>query len=159
MYTKEEKKELVRRFWASFDDYCNNIPLLAVKKRKWILHKTKISNVSLKFETGRENARVILEIGHRNEARRLMVYEIFEKYKVILEQDFPEGLIWDFAFTRDNGQPVCRIYSQLNNVDFHRQDQWPQIFDFFAKNMHLLENNFLEIRDIVTEEIRASDTL
>jgi hypothetical protein len=154
MYRKEEKKELVRKFWTSFDQYCNNIPLLSLSKKKWILHKTKISNVALKFETGRENAKVIIEVSHHNEQRRLMVFQILEKYKVILEQDFTDKLIWDFMYERNNGQIVCRIYSRLNNVDFHRQEQWPQIFDFFAKNMQLLQNNLLEIRDIIKEEIR-----
>jgi hypothetical protein len=73
MYSREEKKELVKNFWKSFDEYCNKIPLLSLNKRKWILHKTKISNVTLKFEPGRENAKVILEAGESTLPNALLI--------------------------------------------------------------------------------------
>jgi len=155
MYTKEEKKELVKRFWTEFDEYCSRLPGLAGNKKKWLLHRTKISHVAMKFEAGREFADVILEISHRNEQRRLEVYELVEKYKPLLEDGFPKGLIWDFAFVRDNGQEVCRIYERKTGVDMHRQKQWNEIFDFFAENMLCLQNNFLDIRDVLQEEILA----
>ncbi|GET23551.1 DUF4268 domain-containing protein [Prolixibacter denitrificans] len=155
MYTKEEKKELVKRFWTEFDGYCSQLPELAVMKKKWVLHRTKISNVVLKFEVGREFADVILEISHKNEARRLEVYELLEKYRLLLEDGFPEGLIWDFAFERDNGQEVCRIYERKTGFDMHRQKQWNEIFAFFAENMLRLQNNFLDFRDVLKEEILA----
>jgi len=149
MYSKEEKKQLVHTFWELFDKYCNSIPGLKERKKKWILYNTGVSRVDLKFEPGRKNAKVMIEINHRNEARRLELFEKIEAYKLIIEQDFPEGLIWDFAFIRDNGQEVCRIYTQLDNVDFHRQKQWPEIYAFMAENMLKLERNFLEIRELL----------
>ena len=122
----------------------------------WILHHTKISNVALKFDVGRENAQVMIEISHRNENRRLQIFEILEKYKLILEEGFPNGLHWDFYYQReDSGQEVCRIYSILENVDFHRQSQWPDIYNFFINDMLILERNFIEIRDIVKEEVKS----
>lgn len=155
MYTKEEKKELVKHFWTEFDDYCSQLPELAGAKKKWLLHRTKISHVAMKFEAGREYADVILEINHKNEARRLEVYELVEKYKLLLEDGFPEGLTWDFAFVRDNGQDVCRIYERKKGVDMHKQKQWNEIFAFFAENMLQLQNNFLDFSDILKEEILA----
>ena len=152
MYSKEEKKRLVQTFWDLFDKYCNSYSELKGRKKKWILYDTGVSRVDLKFDVGRQNARVILEINHRDEVRRLELYEKIEQYKAIIEQDFEEGLIWDFAFLRDNGQEVCRIYTQLDGVDLHRQNQWPEIYQFFAENMLKLERNFLEIRDLLIEE-------
>ncbi|MDP3434091.1 MAG: DUF4268 domain-containing protein, partial [Bacteroidota bacterium] len=63
----------------------------------------------------------------------------------MLEEGFAEPLIWDYCSIREGGQEVCRIYTSLSNVDFHRQNQWPGIFNFFIDNMLLLENNFMEI--------------
>jgi hypothetical protein len=48
---------------------------------------------------------------------------------------------------------VCRIYKSLANVDFHRQNQWPDIFNFLIDNMLILENNFMEIRDGLEAEL------
>ena len=89
----------------------------------------------------------MLEISHRNENKQLQIFEIFEKYKVQLEKGFKDGLNWQFLITlEDSNKDVCRIYSMLDNVDFHRQNQWPEIFNFFIENMLLLEKNFFKIK-------------
>jgi hypothetical protein len=86
MYSREEKKLLNASFWSLFGKRCEIHPELQHKKKKWILHQTKINKVALKFDTGRKNAKVMIEISHRNETRRLQVFEIFEKYKPIIEK-------------------------------------------------------------------------
>ena len=158
MYSREELKELRKNFWSLFGKRCDIHPILKNRKRKWMLHQTKIGNVALKFDAGRKNAQVMIEISHRNENRRLQVFEIFEKYKPLLEDGFEEGLHWDFLHLReDSNKEVCRIYTSLEGVDFHRQNQWPDIFNFFIENMLKLEKNFLEIRELVRNDIRQLD--
>lgn len=151
VYSKEEKKQLIVDFWTGFSDYCFEHRYLNSWKKKWILHKTKVSNVHFKFDTGREGVQVILEIQHKSEKERLAMFERIEACKNMLEQGFEEGLIWDFLYQRDNGKQVCRIYTQLNGVDLHKQSQWQEMYDFMAKNMKQFEINFLEIRDILVE--------
>lgn len=159
MYSKAEKKALIVKFWAGFDEYCSGVAYLPATKKRWLLHRTDISQVALKFDAGRKSVAVILEVGHRNERRRLMVYELLEKYKLLLEQGFEDGLIWDFAYERENGEEVCRIYLEQEGLDMHRQKQWDDIYAFFAKNMHQLQQNFLDIRDLLKEEILAANRL
>jgi len=156
MYSKEEIKQLHLRFWASFGKYSEVHPLLLHKSRKWMLHRTKIKNVVLRFEANRTNAKVILELNSRNEHLRLKAFEILERYKVILEDGFDEGLTWEFFHEReDSGKEVCRIYTALANVDIHRQNQWPEIYSFFIQNMLQLEDNFMQIRDVLREELKT----
>lgn len=139
-----------------FRDRCKVHPELTGKKKHWILHRTKIKGVALRFDIGRENAQVMIELFHRSERQRLKAFEILEKYKPLLESGFENGLEWEFYFQREEtGQEVCRIYTILENVDVHRQNQWPDIFNFFIENMSKLEENFLEIRDLVQEEIKS----
>ncbi|NQU86394.1 MAG: DUF4268 domain-containing protein [Mariniphaga sp.] len=155
MYSREEIKILSTKFWNLFGKRCEIHPQLKTKKRKWILHQTKISNVDLKFDAGRKNAQVMIEISHKNETKRLQVFEVLKKYKSLLEEGFENDLIWEFLYTReDSGKEVCRIYTKLVGVDFHRQDQWPDIFNFFIENMLILERNFLEIKEILKEDIK-----
>jgi len=121
-----------------------------------MLYRTKIKGVALRFDVGRKNANVILELSNRNERIRLKAYEILEKYKVIIEEGFENGLTWEFYHERaDSGQEVCRIYTTLDHVDIHRQNQWPDIFNFFIENMLKLEENFLSIRDVLKEELKS----
>ena len=153
MYTKEESKQIRKKFWEVFGQRCDIVPELKGKKKKWILHDTKITGVDLKFDVGRKEAQVTIEVNHRSEKRRLEVYECIEKYKRIIEDGFSDGLIWEFYFVRESGAEVCRIYISLPNVDIHREKQWPDIYNFFIENMIKLENNFLAIRDVLKEEI------
>lgn len=119
------------------------------RRKMWILHKTKVPHVQLKFDTGRDGVQVILELLHRSETERLEMYELIERCKGILEEGFENGLIWDFAYVRDNGQEVCRIYCEQKGLDLHRQADWEEMYTFMAENMYRLETNFLEIRELI----------
>ncbi len=120
-----------------------------------MLHRTKVKDVAFRFEIDRENAKVILELGSRNEDLRLKAYEFLERYKIVMEEGIEQGLIWEFFHEREDSQKaVCRIYTQLDNVDLHRQNQWPDIYNFFIENMSRLEENFLSIRELLQEELK-----
>ena len=154
MYSKEEAKKKRLQFWEQFGKRCEIHPLLSERRKKWMLHRTKIPGVALRFEADRSNAKVMLELSHRNEDKRLKAFEILQNYKVILEESFADGLIWEFFHERaDSGQDVARIFTVLPNVNLFRQNQWPDIFNFFIENMARLEENFLQIRDILKEEL------
>ncbi len=153
MYTQEEAKQIRQQFWDTFAKRCEIVPELRNRKKKWILYDTKISDVNLKFEVDRHEALVMIEINSSAESRRLQIYETLEKYKLLLEDGFKDGLIWNFCITRESGQEVCRIYEKMPHVDIHRRSQWPDIFNFLIENMLKLEANFLEILDAVQEEI------
>ena len=87
--------------------------------------------------------------------KRLKAYEFLERYKPVIEEGFEEGLQWEFFHERqDSDAEVCRIFTRLEGVDFHRQNQWPDIYNFFIDNMLKLERNFLEIRDLLQQELK-----
>ncbi len=158
MYSKEEIKILRKNFWDTFGKRCEIVPELRHRKKKWMLHRTRIPNVALKFEVGRTDAKVMIEISHRSENRRIFVFETLQKYRLLLEEGFENGLEWEFLYEREeSGQEVCRIYTSLPGADFHRQHTWPDIYNFFIENMLKLERNFLEIHDVLQEEIRSYD--
>ena len=155
MYTQEEAKQLRKKFWTLFGDRCEIVPELKGRKKKWMLYDTGIRGIDMKFEVDRKKAAVILEVNSKSEKQRLEIYEALEKYKVILEDGFEEELIWDFCFVRESGAEVCRIYIDQDGLDIHRQNQWPDIYNFFIKNMLILENNFLGIRDILKDMLSS----
>ena len=57
------------------------------------------------------------------------------------------------GYVREQGEEVCRIFVVQEGFDIHRQEQWPDIYNFFIDNMWILERNFLEIRDVLQEEL------
>ena len=153
MYSKEQAKLLRKEFWIVFARRCEIVPELRHKKKKWVLYDTGLNGIDLKFDVSRTEALVMIEINSRLESRRLEIFETLQKYRKFLEEGFAEPLEWDICFVRESGQEVCRIYTPLSNVDFHRQNQWPDIFNFMIDNMLLLENNLMEIKDVLEAEL------
>ena len=147
MYTKEEIKELKKEFWEGFGTYCSQIPALKKRKSKFMLYNTKIKGVELKFDATRDGAYVILEINHPDDTKRFELFEKFELYKSIMEKQFPAGLIWDFAYVRECGTEVCRIYSAKQGIDIHRRIQWMEFYQFMASEMNKLEKAFRTVKE------------
>jgi hypothetical protein len=153
MYSQDQAKLLRKEFWIRFAQRCEIHPELRNRKKKWVLYDTGLSGIDLKFDVTRTEAAVIIEINSRKENRRLEIFETLQKYRILLEDGFEEPLIWDFCYERESGEEVCRIYKILSGVDLHRQNQWPDIFNFLIKNMLILERNFLEIKDGLEADI------
>lgn len=153
MFSKEEARQLRVDFWDEFDAYCKKDPAFRGKKQLWLLNNSGIKNINLLFEVDRKKASVNIEISHKNEGRRLEIFEWVHSYKVIIEEGLEGELTWDYLYTRENGKEVGRIYTQLDNVDLYKKKDWPVIFSFFKEKMTLLENNFIEIRDFLKKNI------
>ena len=151
MYSREELKNLKLEFWESFAAFCEVQPNLRDRKKIWTLYDTKVKGIELKFDANRKGAYVILEVNHRSETQRLEMFERLTWYKEMIEVDFPDGLIWDICFVRENGQQVCRIYTAKEGLDIHRRSDWGEFFAFMAGQMYLLERNFMEIAEYLRE--------
>lgn len=151
MYSKDELKKLKIDFWESFAAYCEVQPYLRRRRKIWTLYNTKVKGVELKFDANRKGAYVILEVNHRQEAERLEMFERLTWYKETLEKDFPDGLIWDCCFVRETGNEVARIYVAKEGLDLHRREHWGDFFSFMARQMYLLERNFMSIAEYLRE--------
>ena len=99
----------------------------------------------------RDGVSVALEVNHRREDERLEMFERLTWYKDVLEQDFPEELVWDVCFVRESGEEVARIYARQTGADFHRRSDWGTLFAFMARQMYLLERNFMGIAEYLRE--------
>ena len=151
MYSKAELKNLKVEFWESFAAFCEVQPYLRRRRKIWTLYNTKVRGVELKFDATREGAYVILEVNHRNEGERLEMFERLTWYKETIEKDFPEGLIWDICYVRETGKEVAWIYTSKLGIDFHRRSDWGEFFQFMARQMYLLERNFMSIAEYLRE--------
>ncbi|MCX6229790.1 MAG: DUF4268 domain-containing protein [Bacteroidia bacterium] len=155
MLTKEERKIRSIQFWTQFDDYCETLPELKGRKKKWILHDTKISHIDLKFDLSKNSAIVAIEINHKSEFRRLQAFEQLERYRSLLNEGFSTDLTWDFCYLNANDQEVCRIYIEKPDLDLYNTNDWKDIQQFLAANMLIAQNNFLEIQESLQEELNA----
>ncbi len=154
MYSKDEAKQLMVDFWNGFNNYTKYFARKKGEPVEWMLYKTGIKGLELKFDLDKRGVRTVLESNSRDESRRLDIFIELEKYKVILEQGFDNGLNWTDDHHLDVGKPVMRISTQLENVTFHNRDNWPQLFEFMANTMWQLQQNFVEILPILEEKFK-----
>jgi len=114
-----------------------------------MLYNTKMKGVELKFDATRDGAFVILEVNLHDAKARFEKYEQFEQYKSVMEKQFPDGLIWDFAYVRECGTEVCRIYTKKNGIDLHRRIQWMEFYQFMSTEMLKLERAFKTVKEAI----------
>ncbi|GAF05349.1 DUF4268 domain-containing protein [Saccharicrinis fermentans] len=148
MYSKEEEKALKLEFWRKLGNRTRKIPGQRGKIKVWIGDRTQIKGVDLRFDVSRKKIVVALEINIKHESRRLALYEKLEATKKIFETEFGESLTWDFAYEKEYGEEVCRVYKEMDG-DFMIPEQWPAIFTFMIDNMLKMEKAFLEVKDFL----------
>lgn len=142
MYSKEEAREIKRAFWIAFAD---------AYPRKWMLHNTKIKDVSLKFYVDNKKAQVLLDIEPKEEEKRKIYFEKLESLQNILREDFLEDVIFEKRFYLDTGKEISRIWVNLDRVSVFNPKTWPMIFDFFNEKMSALELFFYEYEDYIKD--------
>lgn len=148
MYSKDEKRDLKKRFWDGLSAYAENYAELRNRRHKFMLHNTRLKGVTMKFDATRDGAYVILEIDHRNEDQQEKLYNHFLEHRELLESAFDTPLLWDRNYTKDCGKQVIRIYKQRSGLDIHHQEQWNDFYEFLVDNMIRLEKGFVQVKAI-----------
>ncbi len=154
MYSKEEEKNIRLEFWKGFDTYCGKFPDLRDKSPKWLLYKTGIKHLELKFDVNPDGVIVALELNHKNEGRRLDMFEALEPYRLLLEDNL-DNVQWEFALQISGEKEVGRVFVELKGVNYKRISDRQVIYDFMIATMQTLESNFLDIRDALKSDLQA----
>lgn len=142
MFSKEEALQIKKEFWIAF---AQEYP------RKWLLHNTKIKDVSFKFYADNKKVQVILEIEPKDDEKRKIYFEKVESLKTILLEEHLSDAIFERHFFLENGKEVSRIWVELTNVSINNRKSWPEIFDFFAEKMAAFELFFYEYEDYIKD--------
>lgn len=147
MYSKEEARQLRADFWEGFRRY--TLPRKRGKKLppKWMMDKTGINALSLKFSLENGCAMVGIDIETRSMDKRLELYERLEAVKKLLHEAMGKELIWELDYVRENGKSVSRIYTIIHDVSIYERGCWGDIYKFFYQNMLNLEAFFEEYND------------
>jgi hypothetical protein len=149
MYSKEEAKAIREAFWEGFRNYSIRRRLRKKLPGNWILTKTGVKALNLRFHVDRKVAQVGIDLETRNMDKRLELYEKLESVKKILEQYMQGSMNWELEYIRENGKSVSRIYVQKEGVDIYNRDTWQEAYRFMYEEMMRLEDFFREYRDFL----------
>ena len=154
MYSRDEAKQLMTDFWNGFSNYtmCQSVALKTPVE--WMLYKTGIKGLELKFDLDCKWIRSVIEVNARSESRRQAIYDELLKYASILETDLPEPLHWTDNHKLDVGKPVMRAYCERTDLNFHNRSVWPEMFRFMFDTMLPLQTNFTDILPVLEEKFK-----
>jgi hypothetical protein len=149
MYSKEEAKSLRLEFWDRFEKYSTIRRRQKGKPAKWIMNKTGIKQLKLKFDLDTEKASVGIDIETRNMDKRIELLDKMEELKPLLENKLGKELKWELEHILPTGKSISRISLEKPGVSIYNKETWTEIFPFFYKNMIKIEEFFEEYRDIL----------
>ncbi|HUH26409.1 MAG TPA: DUF4268 domain-containing protein [Flavobacterium sp.] len=143
MFSKEEALQIKKDFWIAFAE---------AYPRKWLLHHTKIKDVSLKFFLDNKTAQVALEIEPKDEEKRKIYFEKVESLKTILMEEYLPDAVLERHYYLPTGKCISRIWVTLDKkVSINNKNTWNDIFDFFAEQMTQFELFFYEYQDYIKD--------
>jgi len=143
MFSKEEALQIKKEFWTGFS---------TAHPRKWLLHNTKIKDVTFKFFVDNKTAQVALEIEPRDEEKRKIYFEKIESLKAILVEEFLPDVILERNYYLPNGKLISRVWVDIDkSVSVNNKKTWPEIYDFFADKMNNFELFFYEYEEYIKD--------
>ncbi|MDR0363734.1 MAG: DUF4268 domain-containing protein [Bacteroidales bacterium] len=151
MYSKEEVKRVRLEFWEGFRKYSTPRRRKMGKNRAWMLEKTGIKAINMKFEITNEEALAGIAVYHRDKYIEGLYYEKFESLRGILRNGFGDRLIWQPDYRSEEGRIYSYIYVEKQDVGIYRPDTWNIVYEFFFDNMMKFEDIFTEYKDFVRE--------
>lgn len=147
MFSKEEAKGLREEFWDTFKQMSAARRTRKKLPGNWILTRTGIKALNLKFHVDREVAQVGIDVETRSMDKRIELFEKLEALKNKLEEAMGSPMNWELDYIRENGKSVSRIFVQSEGVDIYNRNTWQKAHAFMYDNMIKLESFFQEYRD------------
>ena len=155
MFSNDEKKQLRKEFWNRFAERTKAINNKKGYSKKWLLYKTGVKGLELKFHLDEKSAMVMIEVNLNNTERRDGIFKIIEEYKTVIETAFKNRLVWDKDVFITDKKHIARIYFEMAPANIYAEDQWPEIIDFFVRQMTRLELTWREYADVIKERTKA----
>lgn len=147
MYSKEEAKTIRIEFWEQFRSYTNKRRKNKGRTGKWILDKTGINAINLKFYFDESRALVGIDVETKNLDTRIAMYEKLETLKNQINKALGEATVWEIEYIRENNKSISRVYTEIKDVSIFEKDSWNRVNMFFFDRMTALEDVFLEYKD------------
>ena len=117
-------------------------------KIKWINYRTGISQLYIRLETDKKNARVCIDLQHKDEGIRALFFEQFLELKKVFTQNTTLNWVWEQHFINANGDEFSRIYTEIDHVNLFDKSTWKEAFNFYKKAMLDFDEFWVDYKDL-----------
>jgi hypothetical protein len=81
---------------------------------------------------------------------RAYYFEKLLSLKNILISEYLPEAVFEEEYELPEGKIVSRVYVQLDGVNIHNRQHWPEVMKFLSDNMLKMEGFFEEYRDFIS---------
>lgn len=153
MYSRDEKVKIKKAFWTAFGQYMKGVPIFDEegKSKNWLNYKTGVRGIRFKTDATEKNGYIGIELIHKDEDERLLVYEQFLSLQKLLTQLLEEDWQWESNYEDEYGKTYSRIYTQIDGVNIFKQEDWPALISFFKPRIIALDTFWEDAKSFFEE--------
>lgn len=141
MYSRDEKVKIKQAFWTAFGQYMKGVPIFDEegKSKNWLNYKTGVRGIRFKTDATDKYGYIGIELLHKDDDERQLVYEQFLSLKAMLHEQLGEEWTWEPDFVDGFEKKYVRIYSTISDVNIFKEGDWPALISFFKPRILALD--------------------
>jgi len=117
------------------------------------MSKISIKSTQLKFYADHNKALVLFQIDNKSDEKRLEIYSYFYAFRKLWDIEAGEGLIWEENYNGIDNSILSAVYFELRGVSIYKKEDYEKIYSFFATKMIVLEDIYLEYKEVLSNQI------
>lgn len=149
MLSKEEYKAHNFKFWNDFQALMRKEKSSNGKKINWLNYPSDVKNVFIRLEADTKSTKLCIDIQPKDDSIRSIIYEQMTELQNIMEIICEEKAIWEEHYQNNNNQTISRIYWELKNVNFIKNEDIPLIYDFLRERLIKFDEFYQEFKEIL----------
>ncbi len=91
------------------------------------------------MDAGVNQATIAIELRHPDAPQQAFYFDKFRKFENLLHQTSGEKWQWQLHTIDEDGKPVSRIKTQLDDVNVFDNSDWPAIISFLKPRIIVLD--------------------
>lgn len=148
MFTKEEKKDLTKRFWVSMAERLDLKGKTKGRNIDWLDYPNKINHIYFRMESNTEFVKFCIDIQFLDKGLRDLYFEQFEELKDKLTSIMPTELVWLKSFDHPNTRNIARISTVLDGVNIYNEKDWTNSQQFLEDAFIAFDQFWCEFSDV-----------
>lgn len=117
----------------------------------WVNYKTGIRHIYFRMDADHKRASIGIEIRHKDPLKQSDYFHQLSRSRNILHELLGEEWQWQASVADEDGRPISRIYTSLENVSIFNQEDWPAIISFLKPRLIALDEYWNLVKAGFTE--------
>jgi len=136
-----------KNFWTMFGQYMRPVLNANGEQINWLNYKTGARHIYFRLDATDQYAAIAIELRHPENSRQEFYFEKFRKLESLFHQTIGEEWQWQLHATDEDGKPVSRIRTHLNNVNVFHDNDWPAIISLLKPRLIALDQFWNLVKD------------